>query len=106
MLTCFSARLLAVVGPALLAVELAMTATAVAQGWGRQKVAAWTWLWRNRSSIAARRREVQAVRTVADRQLAPRFAEHLDPGNAPPPAWAKPFDGALRTYWLAVRRLL
>ena len=105
-LTCFGPGLLAVVAPALLAVELAMLATATTQGWSRHKLAGWRWLWRNRRSIAARRRDVQAARTVADRDLAPRFAEHLDPGNAPPPAWTRPFDRVLRAYWLVVRRLL
>lgn len=105
-LTCFGPRFLLLVAPALVAVELAMTATAVAQGWGRQKLAGWRWLWRHRSDIAARREEVQAARTVDDHALAPRFAEHLDPGNAPPPSWAQPFDRVLRAYWLVARRLL
>ena len=104
--TCFGTRLLLLVAPALLAVEVAMTATALGQGWGRQKLAGWKWLWRNRADVVARRREVQSSRTVSDRTLAPRFAEHLDPGNAPPPAWAKPFDRLLRAYWLLVRRFL
>lgn len=105
-LTCFSSRLLVVVAPALLAVELAMTATAFAQGWGRQKLAGWVWLWRHRTDIAARRATVQAARTVADRALVPCFAEHLDPGNAPPPSWARPFDRVLRAYWLVARRFV
>ena len=104
--TCFGTRMLLLVAPALVAVEAAMAATAVAQGWGRQKLAGWRWLWRNRADIAARRQEVQRDRTVSDRTLAPRFAEHLDPGNAPPPSWAKPFDRLLRWYWLLVRRFL
>ena len=104
--TCFGGRLLALVAPVLVAVELAMVATAVSQGWGREKVDGWTWLWRNRRAIAARRREVQAARVVGDRALALRFAERLDPGNAPPPAWAKPLDGVLRAYWLVARRFL
>lgn len=105
-LTCFGARLLALSAPALIAVELAMTATAIGQGWGREKVAGWRWLWRQRAAIRRRRREIQAVRVIGDRDLARLFAEHLDPGNAPPPAWAKPFDRLLRAYWLAIRRLL
>jgi len=83
-----------------------MTATAVAQGWGRQKLAGWRWLWRHRSEIAARRATVQASRVVDDRALVHRFAEHLDPGNAPPPAWAQPFDRVLRAYWLVGRRFV
>ena len=105
-LICFSTRLLALVAPALVAVELAMTATAFAQGWGRQKVAGWRWLWRHRSDIAARRYEVQAARSVRDHTLVRKFAEHLDPGNAPPPSWAQPFDRVLRAYWLLVRRFV
>ena len=104
--TCFGTRLLLLAAPALLAVEAAMSVTALGQGWGRQKLAGWKWLLRNRADIAARRQEVQRSRTVSDRALAPRFAQHLDPGNAPPPAWAKPFDGLLRWYWLAIRRFL
>lgn len=105
-LTCFSLRLLLVTAPVLLAVELAMVATATSQGWARQKVAGWAWLWRHRADLAARRREVQSARTVDDHALVGRFAEHLDPGNAPPPSWARPFDRALRAYWLVARRLV
>ena len=105
-LTCFSARLLWLVAPALLVVELAMTVTAATQGWLRQKVAGWVWLWRHRRHLVQRRHELQQLRTVPDRELVPLFAEHLDPGNVPPPAWAKPFDGALRAYWLLVRRFV
>jgi hypothetical protein len=104
--TCFGRRMLLLLAPALVAVEVAMTATAVAQGWGRQKVAGWRWLVHHRRAVGARRREVQAHRTVSDRELAHRFAERLDPGNAPPPAWAKPFDRLLRQYWRIARKLL
>jgi GT2 family glycosyltransferase len=104
--TCFGPRLLWCVAPALVAVELAMTATAFAQGWGGQKVAGWRWLVQHRHEIAARRRAVQAARAVDDHALVEHFAEHLDPGNAPPPAWARPFDRVLRAYWLAARHLV
>ena len=105
-LTCFSSRLLVIVAPALFAVELAMTATAFAQGWGRQKLAGWRWLLRHRSDIAARRATVQRSRSVRDHALVHQFAEHLAPGNAPPPSWAQPFDRLLRLYWLATRRFV
>jgi GT2 family glycosyltransferase len=102
--TCFGTRMLLLVAPALIAVELAMVATALTQGWIREKVAGWAWLLRHRRDVAARRRAVQSARVVSDRELAHRFADRLNPGNAAPPAWAKPFDGLLRTYWRLVRK--
>lgn len=61
-LTVFPARLLAVVAAPLLAMEVAMLAMSVRDGWWRQKVAGWRWLLANASTLRDRRRWVQAQR--------------------------------------------
>lgn len=104
--SCWSRRMLLVTAPALLLLEVTTLLMALAQGWYPQKLRAWRWLWGHRSSVHARRREVQRTRVLADRDLAPLLATALDPGNLPPPAWTRPFDRLLGAFWAAGRRLL
>lgn len=104
--SCYSRRMLLLTAPVLLLLEVATFAMSMSQGWSRHKLDAWRWLWRNRRRVHARRMEVQRSRKVADRQLAPLFATHLDPGNLPPPSWTRPFDTAMACYWAVARRFL
>lgn len=106
LLTLFQARTLALLAPALLGLELAVLATAFRQGWWRQKVAGWTWLWRNRALLARRRREVQSARLLEDGDLAGLitgdFAPGAATGMAPPPA----VRAVSRAYWRIARAFL
>lgn len=106
LLTLYERRTLLVLAPALLVCELAITALALAGGWGAGKVRGWRWLFLHRRLIRERRAWVQAARTVGDRELAPLLARHLRPGNYPLPAVARPLDATLAGYWLLVSRLL
>lgn len=106
LLTLFEARTLFLLTPALFALELAMLAVAARQGWVAYKLAGWAWLVRNRGWLRQRRRQLQRERTVRDRQLAPRLAAHIDPGNFPLPSWLRPLNCALAAYWAVVGRLL
>jgi len=105
-LTCWEARSLAVLTPAFLGAELAVTAAAVAGGWFRDKLAGWRWLFTNRAWLRERRRLLQAQRTVSDRRLAHLMTDHLDARNYPLPSILQPFDDALAWYWRIARRFL
>jgi GT2 family glycosyltransferase len=102
-LTVFSARLLALVGLPLLALEVAMLALAAKDGWARQKLAGWWWLLRHAGLVRRRRREVQAARTVPDSALVGLFTGDVAPGVpglSVPPILRR----ISRAYWAVVRR--
>ncbi len=105
-LTLYQTRTLALLAPVLLGTEAAMLAVALRQGWAKQKISGWAWILRNRRWLAARRREVQAVRQRSDRDLAPRFTPTLDPAMLALPGWVDPANRLLAAYWATVRRLL
>jgi len=105
-LTEFGPRHLAVVAPALVVLELGMIAYAATDGWLGAKLGAYGWLWRHRRWLVERRRANQAARTVPERDLTWLFADHLQPGNLPPPQALVPLDRVLRAYWHLVRRLI
>jgi GT2 family glycosyltransferase len=107
LLTCFERTTLALLAPPLVAVEAAVTAVAVRQGWFRQKVDGWRWLWSHRAWLRQRRREVQASRTVPDASIAPFYSDRmLESSNFPLPPALAPLDGALAHYWAVVYRVL
>lgn len=105
-LTCFGGRTLLLLAPVLVPYELAVLAMAAVQGWLPQKLRAMGWIVRHGADLRRRRRVVQAARTASDRTYAHLVAEHLSPGNYPPPPWMAPFDAAFRGWWLLVRRFL
>jgi GT2 family glycosyltransferase len=91
--------------PAIL-VEGGILIAALRDGWGRDKVAGWRWLVAHRSSLAARRRAVQAARRVSDRQLAHLLRGPLDPPPGLGPGVPAPVTRGLARYWTwAVQRL-
>lgn len=104
--SCWSRRMLVLTAPVLLLLEIVTGAMAVGQGWRRQKVDAWRWLWRNRRQVHARRRAVLGARVLPDRAIAHLFASRLNPGNLPPPGWTRPLDALLAGYWAIARHLL
>jgi GT2 family glycosyltransferase len=88
------------------AVEAGVLLVAVRDGWAGDKVAGWRWLLRHRRALASRRREVQAARVVADRDLAPLLRGPLDPPPGLGPAVPAVVSGVLDRYWRwAVERL-
>lgn len=105
-LTCWEARSLAVLAPAFLGVEVAVTAASVAGGWFGAKVAGWRWLVANRAWLRERRRLLQSQRTVPDGRLTALLTDHLDARNYPLPPMLQPFDDALAWYWRLARRFL
>jgi GT2 family glycosyltransferase len=105
-ITCWDGRTLALLAPLLIAVEGAVVLMAARGGWLRDKVAGWQWLWRHRSWLRARRRDVQRSRTVGDRALAGLLATRLEAGNFALPDAVRPLDALLAAYWSLVRRVL
>ena len=71
-------RSLLALAPLLLAVEAAIWARAVAEGWADAKLGAWRLLWSDRHALAARRIEVQAGRQIGDRQIIERMSAEVD----------------------------
>jgi len=97
-LSCWELRTILVILPVHLGLEMGFLVLAARQGWWRQKLDAYRWLFTHRREVRARRRAVRAQRTVRDRDLAPLFSAALDPANIEVPAWWPHADRLLRGY--------
>jgi GT2 family glycosyltransferase len=106
LLTCHQARTLALLAVPLLAFEAAIALVAALQGWGGQKARGWRWIVHHRRWVRSRRREVQAARTVPDRELLRLLTSRFDPAQTPLPRAAAPLEWVLRVYWSVARRLV
>jgi GT2 family glycosyltransferase len=104
--SCFSRRLLVLLGPVLLSVELGMVVLAVKQGWARKKVAGWAWLVRNARWLMRHRRQTQRLRHVPDRKLAAALTPTLTPAMIDLPRAARVANPLLAAYWRLVRKAL
>jgi len=104
--SAFSARTLAVLGPVLLATEMAVWVLAFREGWARDKLAAWRWCFRHAGWLRAQRRRIQRLRRVPDAELALQLQATIDPAMISVPALVQAANPALRAYWAAARRLL
>ena len=105
-LSAYSARLLVLLGPLLVATELGMVALAVKEGWARDKLAGWGWLARNAGSVGRRRRSTQNLRKVRDRELASYLTPVFEPGMIPVPGLLRAANPLVARYWALVRRAL
>jgi GT2 family glycosyltransferase len=105
-LSAYSARLLVLLGPLLVATELGMTALALKEGWLRDKLAGWTWIARNAGAVGRRRRSTQGLRQVRDRELARYLTAVFDPGMIPVPGPLQAANPLVERYWALVRRAL
>ncbi|MCU1688244.1 MAG: glycosyl transferase family 2 [Jatrophihabitantaceae bacterium] len=106
LLTHYEGRTLAVVLPMLVLVELGILAVAAKQGWVRSKIRGYGWLIRNRSTWLARRRAVQAARSVPDSVVRHRFASTIDAEMLGDFPGLRAVNVVLRTYWRLASRLL
>jgi GT2 family glycosyltransferase len=102
----FSMRLLVLLAPVLLAVELGIVLVAWRQGWLREKLRGWVWLAGNRSWLRAHRRETQALRRVTDRDLARFLTPVLDPRMLDLPPGIAALNGLVSAWWRGVRVFL
>ncbi len=105
-MTAFSARLLLLLAPVILAVELGIAFLALRQGWLREKARGWAWLARNVSWVAGRRRVVQGGRRIPDRELARFLTPVLDPKMLQLPAGVSVVNGAISAWWRGARVFL
>jgi GT2 family glycosyltransferase len=105
-LSAYSARMLLLLGPVLLATELGMVALSLREGWLRDKLAGWGWLLRHPHLVARRRRQTQRLRRVRDRELADQLTPVFAPAMVPVPAPLRAANPLVSRYWSLVRRAL
>ena len=102
-LTVFPPRLLALLALPLLAFELALLPVAARGGWLKPKLRAQAAVLRSLRTVGARRREVQATRSVTERAFAESLVAHVD---SPHLQAARPAEPFMRLYWRMVRAML
>lgn len=105
-LTLFQLRTLLVLAPALCGLELAILLMAKKDGWAKQKVNGWKWLWQNRRLIRDRRRELQARRRVSDRELSWLITGDLNPGEGSGMTVGGGPRAISRAYWGIAQRVI
>lgn len=104
--TLYEGRTLRLVALPLLALEIAMLVVSTAGRWLPAKLKGYRWLWRNRKWIRTRRAEVQAVRTVPDRELAHLLTARFDATVVELPDSASWLNQLMERYWNWVQRRL
>ena len=102
----FPASLLLLLAPALLATELAVTASAMANGWLGQKVRAKLDVLGALPRLWRERREIQASREVSAGEFASAFTAELDSPHLGAASRSRVLGALLRGYWRVVLRLL
>lgn len=100
---CYSARLLLLLAPVLVATEIVMLALAARQGWLRDKLAGWLWIVRNARTLLRRRRETQGRRRVGDRDLSGSLTAVVDPAMLDVPRAVRALNPVVGAYWALVR---
>jgi GT2 family glycosyltransferase len=105
-LSDYPTPLLVLLLPALLGAELALLAVAARGGWLRQKLRAQAAVARALPAMLARRRTVQATRTIGAAEFARRLTADLDSPYLGPLADVAPLAAAQRAYWALVLGLL
>lgn len=104
--TLWSGRMLALLAPFLLGLEVALLFLATAQGWPREKVAGWWWMATHLHHVRRRRRLLQAERQVDERTWTAVLTSELAPHVVGSAAAARPVNLLVGLYWRVVRRLV
>lgn len=99
-LTNYPTPVLRRVLPVMIMAEPLLLGLAVAQGWGRQKLGAWSWVLRNRAKLRGRRRRVQSA-AVAPKALMPMLSSRIDATVMAPPGMAL-LNALFAAYWRLV----
>jgi GT2 family glycosyltransferase len=105
-LTAYSVRLLLLLAPVLLAVEIGMLMLASKQRWLRGKLRGWWWVVTRPRWLWRHRRETQRLRHVRDRELIRFLTPVLDPRMIELPRGAGLLNAVVERYWRVARRLL
>jgi GT2 family glycosyltransferase len=101
--TLWGARALLLLAGPLLALETAMLLLALRQGWFKDKVRGYAWLWRHRRHILDRRRQLQRERTVPNREWMRVLTDRLDTPLVDPPGVGV-LNACMSAYWRLVQR--
>jgi N-acetylglucosaminyl-diphospho-decaprenol L-rhamnosyltransferase len=102
----YPATLLLLLSPALLAAELALLPVAWRGSWLRYKLRAQLSVAHELPGMLARRRNIQALRSIPTREFARALSAELDSPNLGPLAEVTPLASLQRAYWAGVLRLL
>lgn len=105
LLTDFPASVRRRVLPFAVTAELPLLLLAVLQGWGRQKVASWWWLVRNRSTVRRLRRAGADRSVLSDREFAALLTHRFPPSYGPRLLIAT-MDAVSRVIWWGLSRTL
>ncbi len=105
-LSDYPAALLALLAPALLAAELGLLVVAARDGWLGSKLHSQAAVLRELPQILARRRRIQATRSIHVSRFAALLSAELDNPNLGPVAQVGPLVALQRFYWVTVLRLL
>jgi N-acetylglucosaminyl-diphospho-decaprenol L-rhamnosyltransferase len=105
-LATYPAPLLALLGPALVAFEIAVLPVAASDGWLGPKLRAQAAVIRELPNILRRRRRTQATRTIEAGEFAALLTASLDTQYIAVPRWATTLASVQRLYWRGVRSLL
>jgi GT2 family glycosyltransferase len=101
--TLWGTRALLLLAGPLLALEAAMLLLALRQGWAKDKLRGYAWLWRHRRHVLGRRRALQRERTVPDRVWMRVLTDRLDTPLVDPPGVGV-LNACMAAYWRLVRR--
>jgi GT2 family glycosyltransferase len=104
--TAWSGRALLLLAPPLLVLEIAMLALGLRQGWARQKVRGWAWLWRHRGHLLRRRRLLRSELAVPNRRWMAMLTPTLEPAAMDLPPGTDVLNVLMRAYWGSIRRLV
>lgn len=103
---CYPGPLLALVAPALLAAELAITFAALRGGWLVEKLRANADVARWLPGLVRERRRIQARRRISAARFAGHLSAELDSDFLGPVATSRPVNTLLRGYWRLISGLL
>lgn len=106
LLTCHETRTLLTLAIPLIALEFAMVALAIGQGWGAQKVRGWGWILRHPRRLRRRRAFIQAQRVVSDAELTSYFVATFAAQQVEMPAAGRVLQTVLEAYWSVARRAI
>jgi GT2 family glycosyltransferase len=106
LLTSYSLRLLFLLGPLLVLVELAMLLLSARRRWFRGKLGGWWWCLRHMRWLVRHRRETKRLRRVPDRDVARFLTPLFDPKMVPLPRGTAFLNRLLGPYWSLVRKAL
>lgn len=106
LLTCFEARTLVLLAPALVAFEAGITALAFAQGWGGTKLRTWGWIATHLPWVRSQRRRLQLLRQAPDRAFVHTLSARYDAEQRPVSYLIRAADRVLASYWKGIRRFI